>query len=58
MDRNQKEHLLYVLISYRELVGTSSTNDYCCWPSAGMCKECIESEKHRLLEPAGALGIL
>lgn len=35
MDRNQKEHLLYVLISYRELVGTGSTNDYCLWPSAG-----------------------
>lgn len=36
MDRNQKEHLLYVLISYRELVGTSSTNEYHYWPSAGM----------------------
>lgn len=35
MDRNQIEHLLYVLISYRELVGTGSTNDYCLWPSAG-----------------------
>lgn len=30
MDQNQKEHLLYVLISYRELVGTRSANDCCC----------------------------
>lgn len=58
MDRNQKEHLLYVLISHRELVRTSSTNDYCPWPSAGTRKELIESEDYRLLEPAGTLGIL